>query len=510
MNDMTGFGQISSGRRQRPKGTLGGERGFTFIEVILALILIGILAALAANLLANSLDQSRFNGTFEEMNAIRMALVGNPELTNAGTRSDFGFVGDMGALPTSLTQLLEQGMQPAWAVYDAALGTGTGWRGPYIDNKRDDGGAYLATLDAWGNPYVQTSLGTTGQITSYGSDGAAGGTGFAADITVPETALPITGSVNGRVNDHLGNPVRSIAVIIRHPNPASPGNPTDTTATTDASGSFSFTGLPIGKHRIQAIIGGETIKRVVTVLPNQTVNVNLQSGNDPTIPCPPIAVTATSISIAQINLSWTPPATNEDAGPTCPGSLSLIDLKGYNIYRGTAANPTALYATVGLGSSFSDTNVVAGQQYFYRLKAVDLAGNISTNYSNEVNARATLIIQNGVESPAIPMAGCNLPGGTNPVTSNIQNNTANPVQITEMTVTWVNRAGCNQNRTLTRIILGGTTVWTGNNTSGQIATLTTPYTIAASAIVSMELRFSGDTGFTSMSVRFNNFGYIAF
>lgn len=149
---MTVAGQIRSGKRPRPKGASEGappgagspapyrvrEGGFTFIEVILALILIGILAALAANLLANSLDQSRFNATFKEMNEIQMALVGNPELTNAGVRSDFGFVGDMGALPTSLTQLLEQGAQPAWAIYDAALGTGTGWRGPYIDTKRDD------------------------------------------------------------------------------------------------------------------------------------------------------------------------------------------------------------------------------------------------------------------------------------------------------------------------------------------------------------------------------------
>jgi len=486
---------------------LSCSRGFTLIELILVIVLLGILAALTANLLANSLDQSRFDDTFKEMNDLSKAMVGNPDLVNAGVRSDFGFVGDMGGLPTSLTQLLTQGTLPAWTVYDTDLGTGTGWRGPYLETKQDDSGTYLATLDGWGNPYAYNAA--TGQVTSYGSDGAPGGSGFAADLTVPETSQTTTGSVNGRVLDQVGNPVRSTTVTIRHPDPASPGNPTDTTAITDSNGNFSFTGIPIGKHRIQVTVGTETIKRVVVVLPGQTVNVSLQASNDPTIPCPPTAVTATPISLSQINLSWTPPTTNEDAGPTCPGTLSLMDLKGYHIYRGTAAGPTALYATVGLGSSFSDTNVVAGQRYFYRLKAVDLAGNISTTYSNEVTAPATLIIQNGGETPAIPMTSCVLPGAFS-VTSNIQNTTANPVTITEMTVTWVNRAGCPTGRTLRTIILGGTTVWTGTNASGQVATLTTPFTLAAGAIVPMEVRFSGNTGFDSMSVRFNNFGYLAF
>ncbi|MBI5166590.1 MAG: type II secretion system protein, partial [candidate division NC10 bacterium] len=54
--------------------------GFTLIEVILVLILIGIMAALAANLLANSLDRSRFDDTWKEMNSIKMAEVGNPDL----------------------------------------------------------------------------------------------------------------------------------------------------------------------------------------------------------------------------------------------------------------------------------------------------------------------------------------------------------------------------------------------------------------------------------------------
>jgi general secretion pathway protein G len=52
------------------------------------------------------------------------------------------------------------------------------WKGPYTDKD--------VSMDPWGNPYVYQSPGPSGQdflITSYGSDGAPGGEGNAADIT---------------------------------------------------------------------------------------------------------------------------------------------------------------------------------------------------------------------------------------------------------------------------------------------------------------------------------------
>lgn len=492
---MTVAEQIS-GMRHRPKGALGGEVGFTFIEVILAIILVGLLAALAANLLANSLDQSRFNDSFKEMKAIQTALVGNPELTNAGVRSDFGYVGDMGALPTSLTELLEQGAQPAWAVYDADLGAGTGWRGPYIDNKRDDSGTYLATRDGWGNAYRfnELDIAGTGQVRSWGSDGASGGSGFAADITVPETSLvpEITGSVSGRVTDALGNPVRSNTVTIRHPNPASPGNFTDTSTTSNATdGSFSFTGIPIGKHRIQTVIGGQTVKHLVVVLPNQTVTANLQSTNDPTTPSPVSGPAAAGSGPNRINLTWTPPTTNTDGS-------SLIDLAGYNIYRSTtsgfAPGPSTLLASIGLASAYSDLTAAFGTTYYYHIRPVDKAGNINTA-STQVSAQGINGTGSIVQvSPATVSAG-----GAPTVSFNIWNTTGAAITVSSVQFSWSGTPPGAFDR-----------IWSPSGTlrdndptgSGTCNTLDTSFAVGAGATVSFEIRFTGSVG-TNQNIQIN-------
>jgi len=152
-----------------------GEGGFTLIEVILVIVLLGILAAVAANVITNAASQARFDETSKEMEALKWAIIGNPELVNEGVRSDFGFVGDIGRLPNTLDELASQGALPAW---DSA--TGMGWHGPYLKgNFQENPNAYK--VDGWGNDYTYDSA--TGVITSLGADGAAGGSGFDADFS---------------------------------------------------------------------------------------------------------------------------------------------------------------------------------------------------------------------------------------------------------------------------------------------------------------------------------------
>ncbi len=463
--------------------------GFTLIEVILVLILIGIMAALAANLLANSLDRGRFDETWKEMNSIKMAIVGNPDLTNAGVRSDFAYVGDMGTIPTSITELLEQGAQPAWSVYDTDLGTGTGWRGPYLDNKRDDGGTYLATLDGWGNAYIYNSgaIAGTGQVRSYGSDGASGGSGYAADITVPETSLVTAqtqGSVNGRVTDVLGNPVRGATVTIRHPNPASPGNPTDSNATSDFNdGSFTFTGIPIGKHRIQVVVGGQTVKRIVAVLPNQTVTANLQSTNDPTTPSPVGSPAAAGVAPTQVNLTWTPPTTNTDGS-------TLIDLSGYNIYRSTTSGFTPgtgnLLTTIGLANTYSDQTVAFGTTYYYHIRPMDKAGNINPS-STQVSAQGI----NGTGS-VVQVTPATVSGGGNPTVSfNIRNTTGAGITVSSVRFSWSGNPPPSYDRVN---FAGGGAEDNDTTRSGTCNNLDTTYTVTAGATVSLDVRFTGAVG----------------
>ena len=108
----TEFGRLADHGDTVPHPGIGGrdrgnrEAGFTLIEVILVLLLVGILAGLAANLLTNTLDQARFDESQKKMTVLSNAMVGNPDLVTNGVRSDFGFVGDIGRLPTALTELV--------------------------------------------------------------------------------------------------------------------------------------------------------------------------------------------------------------------------------------------------------------------------------------------------------------------------------------------------------------------------------------------------------------------
>ena len=55
-----------------------------------------------------------------------------------------------------------------------------------------EAGAYMSNVpqnDPWGNAYTFTGAAATYSLTSLGSDGAAGGTGYAADIVYSDGAF---------------------------------------------------------------------------------------------------------------------------------------------------------------------------------------------------------------------------------------------------------------------------------------------------------------------------------
>jgi LruC domain-containing protein len=74
---------------------------------------------------------------------------------------------------------------------------------------------------------------------------------------------------------------------------------------------------------------------------------------------------------------------------TITGGNSLGDLDGYRIYRSTSENGTFALINTSLASgSYTDTNVLNGFKYYYKVKAVDLAGNESSD-SNVTSATPT-------------------------------------------------------------------------------------------------------------------------
>jgi hypothetical protein len=469
------------------------SKGFTLIELIMIIVLLGILSATAVVLMGNVLTQQRTDETLKEMQELVNAMGGNPELVEGGARTSFGYAGDMGTLPPTtgactsacgscgLVELVNQCTRPSWTADAELPGTGYGWRGPYIDAKQDDSNRYLALLDGWGNYYTYNAA--TGQITSYGPDGASGG---GDDIVWPGSALPSKGTAGGRVTDVSSNPISGNNVTVTHPNPASPGNSTTTTRTTDTNGFFNFTGasaIPIGRHKIQTTVVTQYTKSV-TVLPNQSVTVDFSQTADTTPPNPVTAPSAQGVAPNQINLTWTAP--------------SDADLAGYNIYRSTVNGFTPstanLIATIGLATSYSDATIAFGTVYYYHIRPVDRAGNINTT-SVQVSARGI----NGTGSIVqITPATVSTVGATTWVYQTILNNTGSAVTTRSARISWSG----NPSDRYTIIDIGdGANEWTGSLASGTCAG-NWNYSIASGSAVTFDVGFNFSVG-TNNSIRVN-------
>lgn len=210
--------------------TLSNSRGFTLIELVIVIIIISVLAGIASMQFFSKLDSAKYSATMAEMNAIAFAIAGNPDIYANGARSDFGYVGDIGAMPPSLDALAAN---PGYST----------WDGPYI---RGDFDSDDFKRDAWNVEYVfiDTLLRSTGSGENI------------EKIIASNTSAFLSNSVAGFIRDadqNLPGPVYkdSFAIIFAYPD----GSGSMATASTlpDAGGYFSFSGIPIGNHTLTVI-----------------------------------------------------------------------------------------------------------------------------------------------------------------------------------------------------------------------------------------------------------------
>lgn len=232
-------------------------KGFTLIEIVVILAVIAILASMAVPMALRLFQVTATTGTNDEMQTVKNALLGDPTKIANGVRTDFGYLGDIGCLPTAafpsapaLDRLNTQGTLPAWS-FNATQQIGAGWNGPYITGAPSD-----YENDQWGNAYTYTIAGACPLTATFKSPGQDGVAGNADDIDYSIVATETTSTVSGYVKDPNGNPSSSSTATINYP-----VNGTLTTASdaADATGFYTISGIPFGKRSLNV-----TPKLVVT------------------------------------------------------------------------------------------------------------------------------------------------------------------------------------------------------------------------------------------------------
>jgi general secretion pathway protein G len=130
------------------------QRGFTLLELLVVMVIIGLLAAYVAPRYFSQVGRSEVRSAQAQIASLRSALD--------------TYRLDMGAYPST-----EQGL----AALTTRPANAPRWNGPYLQK--------AAPPDPWGKPYQYRSPGEHGEfdLLSFGKDGQPGGSGDAADIT---------------------------------------------------------------------------------------------------------------------------------------------------------------------------------------------------------------------------------------------------------------------------------------------------------------------------------------
>jgi general secretion pathway protein G len=133
----------------------GGEAGFTLVEILVVITIIGLIMAIVGPRVLTYLGESKVKAAKIQIESFSSAL-------------DLYYL-DMGRYPGSSEGLAALVVRP---------GNAQEWNGPYLK-----GGA--VPNDPWGHPYVYRSPVEHApyEILSFGADGQEGGTGTAADIS---------------------------------------------------------------------------------------------------------------------------------------------------------------------------------------------------------------------------------------------------------------------------------------------------------------------------------------
>ncbi|MCC8964663.1 type II secretion system major pseudopilin GspG [Bradyrhizobium sp. Pear76] len=147
---------IALSRRTDRTRTRQGEQGFTLVEMLVVIAIIGLIMGLVGPRVLSYLSESKVKAARIQMQSFASAL-------------------DLFSLDTGRYPSTSEGLA---ALVQRTSGAAS-WNGPYLK-----GG--VVPNDPWSHPYIYRAPGDHGpyDILSYGSDGQEGGSGTAQDISL--------------------------------------------------------------------------------------------------------------------------------------------------------------------------------------------------------------------------------------------------------------------------------------------------------------------------------------
>jgi hypothetical protein len=224
------------------------------------------MASIAMKSMGSVNNTVRLERTRQALDRLAFAVAGDPSLVSSGGRTDFGYVGDVGALPPDLDALVGN---PG--------GYGT-WDGPYLsDDFSTDGSSSRYGQDAWGDDYVYA-----GGVTIVST---AGGTGNLTRNIAPSAEALLDNKVSAVVVDLDFTPPGAIykdSVTFAITYPDGSGSTSTATESPTADGFVQFGSIPIGQHTLRLVYepDNDTISRIVSISPGDDYYAEIQYHSD--------------------------------------------------------------------------------------------------------------------------------------------------------------------------------------------------------------------------------------